>query len=286
MMMVDISNDLARHKMVELLARRTGQTLAENRLWRIDTALKPLLVKYKLNSIAELSALMDKSIGDALESEITDALLNNESFFFRDHLLFTYLNATLFEEIRAARAASKTLSIWLAGCSNGQEAYSVAMMIAEDKARWDGWTVRIIATDVSEGAIARAKRGVYSQFEIQRGLPVTKMVRWFDQEGENWVARDELRQMIDFRQQNMLLHTPLGGPFDIIFCRNVLLYFSLPMRREVFSRLKKQIAPHGYLMLGAGETVIGQTEDFESSRVHRGFYCPSPEANAPALKFA
>ena len=284
--MVDISNDLARLKMVELLARRTGQTLCENRLWRIDTALKPLLVKYKLASLGELATMMDKAAGDSLQSEITDALLNNESFFFRDHLLFTYINNVLLEDIRTAKGANRTLSIWLAGCSNGQEAYSVAMMLAEDPARWAGWSIRIVATDVSEGAIERARKGIYSQFEIQRGLPVTRMVRWFDQDGENWVAREELRRMIDFRQQNMLLQTPLGGPFDLIFCRNVLLYFSLPVRRQVFARLRKLIAPHGYLMLGAGETVIGQTDDFASSRVHRGFYCPTAESNEIALRSA
>lgn len=285
-MMHDARNDIARHKLVDLLAHRTGQTLCENRLWRIDTALKPLLVKYKLGSLGELVSKLNTTPGDALASEITDALLNNESFFFRDHLLFNYLNGPLLDEIRAEKMASKTLSIWLAGCSNGQEAYSVAMMIAEDTTRWAGWKIRIIGTDVSEAAVKRARTGEYSQFEIQRGLSVTKMVRWFDQEGENWRARDDLRRMVEFKQQNMLLDTPHGGPFDLIFCRNVLLYFSLPVRRQVFSRLKAMIAPHGYLMLGAGETVIGQTEDFGSSRTHRGFYAPAPAAHIVQLRSA
>ena len=149
------------------------------------------------------------------------------------------------------------------------------MLFADDPLRWQGWRVRLVATDVSGGAINRAVQGRYSQFEIQRGLPVTKMIKWFEQEGELWRVRPELRSRIEFEQQNVMEQTPHGAPFDLILCRNVLLYFSLPMRNQVFARLKSAIAPHGYLMLGAGETVIGQTEDFRSSAVHRGFYAPT-----------
>lgn len=276
MMMDDNLTQLARHKFVHLLAQRTGQTLSENRLWRIDTALKPLMVHNNITSLVELAERLDHAPNDLLASEVTDALLNNESFFFRDHLLFDHLNCNILNDLRTTNAGRKSLSIWMAGCSTGQEAYSIAMLFADDPLRWQGWRVRLVATDVSGGAINRAVQGRYSQFEIQRGLPVTKMIKWFEQEGELWRVRPELRSRIEFEQQNIMEQTPHGAPFDLILCRNLLLYFSLPMRNQVFARLKAVIAPQGYLMLGAGETVIGQTEDFRSSTLHRGFYAPTP----------
>lgn len=275
-MMEDRLTQNARYTLVNLLAQRTGQTLAESRLWRIDTALKPLMLHYNIGSLVELVRRLEGTPGELLASEVTDALLNNESFFFRDHLMFDHLNMKLLDDLRVKNAARKSLSIWMAGCSTGQEAYSLAMLFADDPLRWQGWRVRLVATDVSVGAINRAAQGRYSQFEIQRGLPIGKMIKWFEQEGEVWRVRPELRTRVEFQRQNLLEQTPGGAPFDLILCRNVLLYFSLAIRTKVFSRLKSAISPDGYLMLGAGETVIGQTEDFRSSVDHRGFYAPVP----------
>lgn len=266
---------IARHKLVELLSRRTGQTLSENRLWRIDTALKPLMLQHNIATLIELVDRLHRAQSDYLADEVTDALLNNESFFFRDHLMFEHLSRNVLNDLRGANIARKSLSIWMAGCSTGQEAYSMAMLFADDPIRWQGWRIRLVATDVSVGAINRAAQGRYSQFEVQRGLPIGKMIKWFEQEGECWRVRPELRSRVEFQRQNLLEQTPGGAPFDLILCRNVLLYFSLAMRNQVFARLKSAISPRGYLMLGAGETVIGQTEDFRSSTVHRGFYAPT-----------
>lgn len=280
-MIEDQRTQRARHELVKLLKQRTGQSLSENRLWRIDTALKPLLLHYHMAGLVELVERLENAQSDVLASEVTDALLNNESFFFRDHLLFDVLRKNVLNDLHAANSARKSLSIWLAGCSTGQEAYSIAMLFADDPMRWQGWRVRLVATDVSVGAINRAAQGKYSQFEVQRGLPIGKMLKWFEQDGEEWRVRPELRSRVEFQRQNLLEQTPGGAPFDLILCRNVLLYFSLPVRNQVFARLKSAISPNGYLMLGAGETVIGQTEDFRSSARHRGFYAPT-DADAPA----
>lgn len=274
-MLDDRLTQIARHKLVELLSRRTGQTLSENRLWRIDTALKPLMLHHNITTLVELVDRLDRAKGDLLATEVTDALLNNESFFFRDLLLFEHLNNNVLNDLRTANASRKSLSIWMAGCSTGQEAYTMAMLFADDPVRWQGWRVRLVATDVSASVINQAVAGRYSQFEVQRGLPIGKMIKWFEQDVEMWRVRPELRSRVEFQRQNLMEQVPDGRPFDLILCRNVLLYFSLPMRSQVFARLKSAISPNGYLMLGAGETVIGQTEDFRSSAVHRGFYAPT-----------
>lgn len=253
-----------------LLEQRTGQQIGPNRLWRIETVLKALL---KERGIADLQLLMTALIDGrdvTLASEVVEALLNNETFFFRDAPAFEQLRKGALDQLRIARSTSRRLSIWCAGCSTGQEAYSLAMMFADAPARWEGWTVDITATDVSEAAVERARAGFYSQFEIQRGLPVGAMLRWFEQVGQDWRVKRDLARYIRFRRHNLL--TAQTGQFDLILCRNVLLYFSTDRRREAFDRLAASLQPDGFLMLGAGETVIGQTDAFVSSPEHRGLY--------------
>jgi chemotaxis protein methyltransferase CheR len=152
------------------------------------------------------------------------------------------------------------------------------MLLAEQDAKWAGWQVDIVGTDVSYHAIGRARVGLYSQFEIQSGLPVQRMVRWFDQTEAGWLAKADLRRRVDFSVQNMLVdRPPLGAPADLIFCRNLLLYFSLPMRQKAFAKLRTVAAPQSFLVLGAGETVLGQTDQFVASPRLRGLYEPADQ---------
>ena len=167
------------------------------------------------------------------------------------------------------------MSIWCAGCSTGQEVYSLAMSFAEEKARWQGWKIDIIGTDLSRSAVERARAGSYSQFEVQRGLPVVQMIRWFDEGNGVWEVQRALKDMVRFEVRNMIEPPPHPGRFDIILCRNLLLYFTPDMRRLAFTRLAEAIADDGTLMLGAGETVLGQTERFVSDPDHRGLYIRS-----------
>mgnify|MGYP006197645065 CR=1 FL=1 len=201
---------------------------------------------------------------------MVEALLNNETYFFRDRTPFETLLGGPLSKLEQARAKEKKLSIWCAGCSTGQEVYSLAMSFAEQPERWAGWTIDLVGTDVSRSAIKRAEAGLYSQFEVQRGLPVRQMIRWFEEEpDEHWRVSAALRKTVRFRAGSLLDTPPAPARFDILLCRNVLLYFSAPMRRTVFSRLAEASRPDSVLMLGAGETVIGQTEDFASDTTHR-----------------
>lgn len=253
-----------------LLEQRTGQQIGPNRLWRVETVLKSLMKVRGLTDLGAVVGAIGSNRDPALASEVVEALLNNETFFFRDAQSFDQLRTGALEALRIARSSSRQLSIWCAGCSTGQEAYSLAMMFADAPARWDGWSINITATDVSDAALQRAKAGYFSQFEIQRGLPVGSMLRWFDQIGDQWRVKRELSRRLHFRRHNLLMAQT--GLFDIVLCRNVLLYFSTERRREAFDRLAASLHPDGYLMLGAGETVIGQTEAFASDSLLRGLY--------------
>ena len=170
--------------------------------------------------------------------------------------------------------ADKRIRIWSAGCSTGQEIYSLAMLFAEDPARWHGWTIDLLGSDVSEAAVNRARSGIYTQFEAQRGLAVTQMIRWFEEGDDGWRVTDALRRNVRFQVHNILAAAPHpgAGQFDIVLCRNVLLYLSAEKKRMAFDRLAAALAPDGWLMLGAGETVIGQTEKLAADRDWRGLY--------------
>jgi chemotaxis protein methyltransferase CheR len=265
------------HGAISILARlleaRTGQHIGEGRLWRVEASLRPLLREHGLESLDALvaSLIADRSIG--LADEIVDALLNNETFFFRDRQSFELLLGPGLDRLRAARARTRRLAIWCAGCSSGQEAYSIAMTIAGQKARWHGWTIEILGTDVSRTAIDRAIRGVYTQFEVQRGLAVTQMMRWFEQlAGSIWRIDDSIRRSVRFEVRSLIDAPPQPRPFDLILCRNVLLYFPAETRRRAFDRLFEAASEDSLLMLGAAETVIGQTERFVSDPDCRGLY--------------
>ena len=245
-----------------LLEARTGQQIASYRAWRIDTALKPLVRDKGFSSIDALVVAMlhDRTLADAA----VDALLNGETSFFRD-------GAVIDGVVDALAALNRRGRVWSAGCSTGQEPLSLAMALAD---RCDGGGMGmpdIVATDVSTQAVARGREGRFSHFEIQRGLPIRRMIRWFEERGEDWVARPELTAAVSFRRHNLVAEPP-PGRFDVILCRNVLLYLSPPTKAQVFERLADALRPDGLLVLGAGETVIGQTERFEPSPKMRGFY--------------
>lgn len=258
----------------ELLETRTGQQLAENRLWRVETALKPLLQAQGIDTPETLVMMVANGRNPLLADAVAEALLNHESFFFRDPPAFTQLIETICGPVRAARLNDRRLRIWSAGCSTGQEVYSLAISFAERPDLWDGWSIEILGTDISKAAIERARSGCYSQFEIQRGLPVRQMLRWFESKDEEWRAASQLKRGVTLQVHNLLDLPPLGRSFDVILCRNVLLYFPQNVREGVFERLCGAIASDGILMLGAGETVLGQTSLFEVNPDARGLYRP------------
>jgi chemotaxis protein methyltransferase CheR len=283
---VEISGS-SRRILAGLLESRTGQQLATARRWRVDTALAPILRDGGFDNVEQLVSRIASGQAPALAERVIEALLNNETYFYRDRLPFDLLMAGPLKRLEAARGATKRLSVWSVGCSTGQELYSIAMALAEQPTRWRGWTIDLVGTDISRATIERARAGAYSQFEVQRGLPVLQMIRWFSEEGGGqWRISKSIRDKVRFEVRSIADRPPQPGKFDIILCRNLLLYFADNMRRLAFTRLADAIHQDGALMLGAGETVIGQTDQFVSDPDARGLYIPVRATASPARRVA
>ncbi|MCW3835599.1 CheR family methyltransferase [Sphingomonas canadensis] len=259
----------AMNMIAALLEQRTGQQIAANRAWRIETALKPLIRERGLATLDELVAALVVSRTPELSEMVVDALLNQETSFFRDAAVLESIGDAAWE--MQAEMPGRRLRLWSAGCSTGQEPLSLAMMFTERESKGQS-PPEIIATDVSGAALARARAGRYSQFEIQRGLSVLRMISWFEGSGGEWVANPELVRKVQYRQHNLAGDGPPPGRFDIVLCRNVLLYFSAALRRKVLDTLAAAVRPGGLLVLGAGETVIGLSDHFVPSERFRGLY--------------
>lgn len=256
-----------------LLEARTGQQIAPSRYWRIQTALAPLLKQHAIPDLDALVAVLSDPDNEPLLQESLEAMLNNESFFFRDTALFATLRSEAFPMLRERRAQRKTLRVWCAGTSTGQEAYSIAMLFDSDREKWADWTIEIVGTDISGWVVERARAGRYSQFEIQRGLSVDYMLRYFSQQGEDWVIDPAIQKMVRFEQENILKPRSDLGKFDIVLCRNVLMYFGPETKAIAYAKLERSLEDDGLLMLGAAESVLGQTELFSATREMRGLYC-------------
>jgi chemotaxis protein methyltransferase CheR len=255
-----------------LLEARTGQQLTMSRRWRLETALSSLLRERGISTLDELITILVMGREPSLSEKVVEALLNNETYFFRDRAPFDLLQRHALPELARLRAKTKRLRIWSAGCSTGQEAYSLAMLFAEEPQKWIGWTIDILGTDVSTSCIDRARIGAYSQFEVQRGLGINQMIRWFEECADGWRAVEALRRPVRFQVQNILEPPPHPGGFDIVLCRNVLLYLNPDKKTLAFDRLASAMAEDGWLMLGAGETVIGQTSRLGADINARGLY--------------
>lgn len=245
-----------------LLEARTGQSLGSNRAWRLETALRPLLREHGIETPDALALDLLDGRHPSLADKVVEALLNQETSFFRDPAVLALAGEAI------GAASTSRPRIWCAGCSTGQEALSLAMLFAEAGRA----TPEIVATDWSEVAIGRGRSGRYTQFEIQRGLSTLRMIRWFDESGGDWVAKGELLARVQFRRGNLIVDAAPSGQFDAVFCRNVLFYLAPMARRAVLSRLAGALRPGGVLVLGAGETVIGQSDAFQPSTRFRGLY--------------
>lgn len=255
-----------------LLEGRTGQQLTMSRRWRIETALSALLRERGIASLDELITILVMGKEPSLSQQVVEALLNNETYFFRDRGPFDVLQLHALPELAQRREKSKRLRLWSVGCSTGQEVYSLAMLFAEAPEQWRGWTIDILGTDVSTSCIDRARSGTFSQFEIQRGLGINQMIRWFEEVADGWRAVEALRRSVRFQVHNLLEQAPHPGDFDIVLCRNVLLYLSPEKKTLAFDRIAGAMAEDGWLMLGAGETVIGQTSRLRADASARGLY--------------
>ena len=255
-----------------LLEARTGQQLTMSRRWRLETALGVILRERGIATLDELITILVMGKEPSLSQKVVEALLNNETYFFRDRAPFDLLGRHALPELAKIRHKSKRLRIWSAGCSTGQEVYSLSMLFAEEPQQWQGWTIDILGTDVSTSCIDRARRGIYSQFEVQRGLGIQQTIKWFEECADGWRAVEDIRKPLRFQEHNLLEPSPHPGGFDIVLCRNVLLYLSPDKKTLAFDRLASSMAEDGWLMLGAGETVIGQTSKLGADVNARGLY--------------
>src|SRR5436190_276138 len=255
-----------------LLEARTGQQLTMSRRWRIETALASLLRERGISTLDELITILVMGKEPSLSQNVVEALLNNETYFFRDRAPFDLLQRYALPELAQRRKDSRRIRIWSAGCSTGQEVYSLAMLFAEDPGAWLGWTIDILGTDVSTSCLDRARLGSYSQFEVQRGLGINQMIKWFEEGADGWRAIEPLRKPVRFQVHNLLEPAPHPGGFDVVLCRNVLLYLSPDTKTLAFERLVSSMAEDGWLMLGAGETVIGQSSRLGADINARGLY--------------
>ena len=266
----------------KLLKERSGLDLSADKQYLVESRLLPLARKSSLPGITELVSKMQRG-ADALTKEVVEAMTTNETFFFRDKIPFDHLRETIIPALAKARAARRSLRIWCAASSTGQEPYSIAMCLKEAAHLLSGWRTEIVATDLSQAVLEKSKAGIFSQFEVQRGLPIGLLVKYFTQNGELWQINAELRGMVQHRQLNLLQDFSHLGVFDIVFCRNVLIYFDQNTKVSIFERISRMLEPDGVLALGAAESVVGITNTFKPYPDHRGLYRPNI---APVIRVA
>jgi chemotaxis protein methyltransferase CheR len=258
-----------------LLKERSGLVLSADKQYLVESRLLPLARRAGLASLTGLVQALRGPNAEPLTVEVVEAMTTNESFFFRDKIPFEQFRDVMMPALLAARAAQRRIRIWCAAASTGQEPYSLAMCLKEMKDKLSGWRVEILGTDLSLEVLEKAKAGVYSQFEVQRGLPINFLVKHFTQNGDTWQIAPEIRAMVQYRPLNLLADFNHLGTFDVVFCRNVLIYFDQDTKVGVLNRIARLLEPEGFLMLGAAETVVGLTEAFKPMPDKRGLYVPN-----------
>lgn len=264
----------------KLLKDRSGLLLSSDKQYLIESRLLPLARKTGLSGIGELVQKI-KNGSESLTIDVVEAMTTNETFFFRDKIPFENVRDTVLPQLLKARANRRSLRIWCAAASTGQEPYSLAMILKEVLP--PGWRAEIVATDLSQEVLEKAKSGIYSQFEVQRGLPIQMLVKNFKQVGDVWQLNPDIRAMVRYQQTNLLHEFSHFGVFDIIFCRNVLIYFDQATKIDVFNRMQRVTESDGFLFLGAAETVIGLTDAYRAAPDLRGVYMPNPVRSSPPL---
>lgn len=262
-----------------LIRSRSGLVLGPDKLYLVETRLASLLRREGLKDLAALAERLrmtaQHSRGIELVREIVEALTTNETLFFRDTRPFTHLKQQALPRFQQARPSGRPVRMWSAASSTGQEAYSLAMVVAENRAVLNGRPVEIIGTDLAREPVQRAREGLYTQFEVQRGLPVQMLIKYFRKEEGGWRIKEDLRSSVQFRELNLLSDLTSLGTFDIVFCRNVLIYFDMPTKARVLNAIARQMTPDGLLYLGGAETILGLTTDFLPVATERGVYAPA-----------
>ena len=269
----------------QFLQQKSGLVLAEDKQYLVESRLTPIARAAGLNGLSALVACLQEEDRPRLADAIIEAMVTNESFFFRDRKPFLAFSEEMVPALRERRP-NKKMRIWSAAAAHGQEPYSLAMLVKEQQQHMPGWSFEICATDISKAAIAKAETGLYSQFEVQRGMPIQMLIDNFDQREEMWQVKPEVRAMVKFAAANLIEDFTQLGSFDVIFCRNVLIYFDQEIRNKVLSNLCKSLAPDGYLVLGAAESIVGTDLDLQPAGNFHGLFQfgASREQSAPTLR--
>jgi chemotaxis protein methyltransferase CheR len=267
----------------KLLKERSGLRLGADKQYLVESRLLPVSRRIGTANLQGLMEKVRRPENEDLVVQVVEAMATNESLFFRDRIPFDHFRDTIMPALLAARSQQRRIRIWCAAASTGQEPYSLAMALKEMGSALAGWRIDILATDFSLEVLEKAKAGIYSQFEVQRGLPIQMLVKYFTQAGEMWQLAPEIRAMVQFRAFNLLHDCSQLGPFDVVFCRNVLIYFDQKTKTEVLERIARVIVPDGYLVLGAAETVVGLTNSFRPIPDKRALYGPNPDGNGMAV---
>lgn len=265
-----------------ILKAHSGLVIGPDKTYLLETRLGPLLKRGKLPDLAALALQLRAPGSAALIAEVVEAMTTNESFFFRDDKPFQHFRAHALPKLLSARPPGSQLRVWSAASSSGQEAYSLAMILDEARMLVGDRRVEIVGTDIAREQVARARAGIYSQFEVQRGLPVTLLMKYFRKEAQGWRIADAIRAMARFQEFNLLADLRPLGRFDVVFCRNVLIYFDPPTKRRVLEAIARQMPADGVLYLGGAETVMGISDRFVSATGERGVYFPATAAITPS----
>ena len=255
-----------------LLKSRSGLVITPDKTYLLETRLSAIMRENNLVGLPALIEVLRQPAAEALRDRVVDAMTTNETSFFRDNHPFDTLRKTVLPGLIERRAASRSLRIWSAACSTGQEPYSLAMVLKDHFPILAGWRVEIVATDISPSVLERARSGLYSTFEVQRGLPIQMLVRHFDQVGNEWRVKDDLRRNISFRPANLLEDFSALGMFDVVLCRNVLIYFDQETKTRILRAIAKNLASDGSLLLGGAESVFGICNAFAGLPGIKGVY--------------
>ncbi len=257
----------------DLVKDRSGLTLTEDKGYLLESRLMPLARRHDLGGLEGLANELRTKRDEKLIVEVTEAMTTNESFFFRDKKPFDLFRDNVLPEFIKNRAAKKEFRLWCAAASSGQEPYSLAMIMKEAAAKLSGWKIGIVGTDISKDILEKARNGVYSQFEVQRGLPIQLLMKHFDKHEDMWQIKPDLRSMIEYKYFNLLESLAPLGQFDVVFCRNVLIYFDQETKGKVMAQIASLMPKDGLLFLGGAETVLGITDKFQPVKGFRGVYC-------------
>ncbi len=251
---------------------RSGLTLSPDKAYLLENRLMAVARKWGMNDIDGLASTVREAPNEDLLREITEAMTTNETLFFRDQSPFDQLQKVVLPRFLQDRKEKRHIRIWSAGCSSGQEPYSIAMVIKELGSVFDDWRIDIVATDISRAMLEKARAGLYTQFEVQRGLPIALLMKYFKQAGDKWELSPSIRAMVEFSEFNLLDDASRLGAFDVVFCRNVLIYLDQPTKAAVLEKICRLMPPDGVLYMGGAETVMGVTEKFQPVSEHRGMY--------------